>query len=153
MYSSIEIANCFLERARRDGRALTPMQLLKLVYIAHGWSLGLYQRPLVEDQIQAWKYGPVIPRLYNRIRRYGSNPVTEPLLNNGCVDLTVEEQHLIDEVYRIYGKRSGIALSQITHAKGTPWTQSYQPGTFNVPISNDLIQAHYEGLIERAKAQ
>jgi|GEM_PF-5349088 len=36
-YSPSVIANYFLDRASKEGRAVTPMQLLKLVYIAHGW--------------------------------------------------------------------------------------------------------------------
>jgi uncharacterized phage-associated protein len=150
MHSSIEIARRFLELARPENRTITPMQLLKLVYIAHGWSLGLYQRPLIRDDIQAWKYGPVIPDLYNRIRRYGSGPVNDLMPSGSHAPLTPIEEDLIRQVYNIYGKRSGVALSRITHAPGTPWTQMYNRGVFNTPIPNDVIQEHYSSLIARA---
>jgi uncharacterized phage-associated protein len=55
------VANRFLELAEAEGRSLTPLQLMKLVYIAHGWMLGIHQRPLIKDHIEAWKLGPVIP--------------------------------------------------------------------------------------------
>ncbi|WP_131993555.1 type II toxin-antitoxin system antitoxin SocA domain-containing protein [Dokdonella fugitiva] len=40
------------------------MQLLKLVYLCHAWTLGLLGRPLLREEVQAWRYGPVFPALY-----------------------------------------------------------------------------------------
>ncbi|MCC7437458.1 MAG: DUF4065 domain-containing protein [Armatimonadetes bacterium] len=65
-YDSRIVGNSFLDIALKDGTALTPMKLLKLVYIAHGWHLGIMGKPLISDEVQAWKYGPVIPKLYSR---------------------------------------------------------------------------------------
>jgi uncharacterized phage-associated protein len=31
------VANEFIRLAAEDGRTLTPLQIIKLVYIAHGW--------------------------------------------------------------------------------------------------------------------
>jgi antitoxin SocA-like protein len=70
------VANEFIRLAEADGRALTPLQVIKLAYIAHGWMLALYQRPLISDSIEAWKYGPVIPTLYHALKKYGAGSVT-----------------------------------------------------------------------------
>lgn len=147
MKSSVAVANRFLELAAEEGDRLTPMQLLKLVYIAHGWMLGLYGRPLISDEVQAWQYGPVIPRLYNAIKSYRSQPVEGPLRVPGerC-NLDAAEQDIIDQVFELYGSFSGPALSRITHAPGTPWTKTYVPGRFGSVISNDLIEDHYQKL-------
>ena len=62
MHSSIRIAVEFLELAKNQThyKEITTMQLLKLVYIAHGWMLGLYDKPLISDEVEAWQYGPFI---------------------------------------------------------------------------------------------
>jgi uncharacterized phage-associated protein len=142
MHDSKVIANRFLTRADGRGDALTPMQLLKLVYIAHGWMLGLYGRPLIRDEIQAWQYGPVIPKLYNAVRQFRSQPVQGPIV---IMDeaLDNEEASIVDQVYDIYGSLSGPELSRMTHTTGTPWQITYQPGAFGLVISNDVIEDHY----------
>lgn len=149
MHDSRVIANRFIELARADRGAFTPMQLLKLVYIAHGWMLGLYGRPLIKDDIQAWQYGPVIPRLYNEVREYKGSPVTKSIANVSGEAIDRQEDSIIEQVYDRYGHMSGIDLSAITHAPNTPWSQTYVPGVFATPIGNDLIQHHYQHLIRQ----
>ena len=148
MRDSRTIANAFLVHAGNEDATLTPMQLLKLTYIAHGWMLGLYGNPLISDEIQAWQHGPVIPVLYNAIRGYRGKPVTKPIRNAPQVELNDKECSIIKQTYNIYGHLSGPALSRITHAPNTPWSLTYQPDQFGVIISDDIIQDHYAMLVE-----
>lgn len=145
MKSSKTVANEFLKLARKADESLTPMQILKLVYIAHGWMLGLYHRPLIRDTVQAWQYGPVIPNLYNAMRQYRSSPVEEVRFPEG-EELDKKESDVVSQVFEIYGKLSGPALSRLTHAKDTPWDLVYEQGSFGIVISNDLIEDHYASL-------
>ena len=55
------IADDILKLAKRRDLTLTPMQLVKLAYIAYGWYLAIYEKRLFDDRIEAWKYGPIIP--------------------------------------------------------------------------------------------
>jgi uncharacterized phage-associated protein len=150
MRDSRTVANRFIALANEKGDALTPMQILKLVYMAHGWMLGLVGRPLIKEEVEAWQYGPVIPELYNAIRKYKSHPVSELI---GGVDglLDAEERHIVDQVYQIYGHRTGPALSRITHQPDSPWAKVYRPGSFGLEIPNDLIEDHYAMLAKRAQ--
>lgn len=151
MHDSKVVANRFLELAKEAGDALTPMQVLKLVYIAHGWMLGLYGRPLIRDEIQAWQYGPVIPYLYDSMKRFRSSPVEGRLSVKG-EDLTLEEDDVVRQVYQVYGSHSGPALSRLTHQLGSPWEVTYKPGVFGVEISNDVIEDHYARLAQKGES-
>ena len=64
---SAEIANEFIRRAAAEKRALTQMQLQKLVYIAHGWNLAINGEKLTHDDPQAWDYGPVYRDLWEAL--------------------------------------------------------------------------------------
>src|SRR5882762_236012 len=72
-YDPKSIANVFLALAEAEGKHLTPLQLIKLVYIAHGWYLALTQKPLISEQAEAWQYGPVIPSLYQEFKGFGNS--------------------------------------------------------------------------------
>ena len=146
MHDSRTIANRFLDLAERQGTSLTPMQLIKLVYIAHGWHLGLYGRPLVRDRIEAWQYGPVLPKLYEAVRAFRGEPVTVSLPAPLGDDLSQEEDELLRDVFRRYGPKDGIELSRLTHAPGTPWSRTYAPGSFGNVIPEAQIEAYYRHL-------
>lgn len=139
------VANRFLDLANAEQRALTPMQLLKLVYIAHGWMLGLTGRPLIDQKVEAWQYGPVVRDVYNATRNFGRNAVVGHLASMAGT-LADEERSIVDQVFSLYKHMDGIALSNITHRADTPWAKTYTAGQFGTTIPNDLIAEHYRKL-------
>lgn len=151
-YPAIAVANRFLDLARASNRGLTPMQLLKLVYIAHGWKLAVSGQSLISEDVEAWKHGPVIRPLYNKVKRFGYDHVSENLKSgifNECPDIDADDQlaaRIINAVYKGYGKKSGTDLSQITHLPDTPWDRHYVPGENRI-ISTDSIREHYQDLL------
>ena len=142
------VANRFLELAQAKGQSLTPLQLMKLVYIAHGWMLGIHRRPLITDHIEAWKLGPVIPRLYRCVKAYGANPITKllsPFFGSEPA-LDEAEADIIEQTFDIYGGLSGIRLSALTHKPGTPWANTWTADSWAAQIPNDIISEHYTQL-------
>lgn len=148
MHSALEVAGYLLKLAKDDDKTLTPMQLLKLVYLAHGWMLGLHGRPLIEDNIEAWKYGPVIPALYKQIKKFHSGPVGPDALQI-ATNLDDCEKNILAQVYRIYGGLTGIKLSMLTHEPESPWHQTITKDRIN--ISNDIIQEYYSNMYDKSK--
>lgn len=141
------VANYFIELAQNDtGRELTPMQLLKLTYIAHGYSLAFRSVELIDNEIQAWQFGPVIPDLYHKIKQYRDSGVKSKIPRYNSDELDGDEMGLVDAVYEAYGHRTGVDLSNLTHQPGSPWSLVYQPQTMGIKISNDLIEGHYRKL-------
>lgn len=147
MVSAVRAANVILERAAEDGRPLTPLQVMKLVYIAHGFHLGKHGAPLMPEPIQAWQYGPVIKSLYQHMKGFGRNPIHPPRLPTTFFDHTEpteSELHALNSAYKVLGKFSGGALSNLTHKPGSPWSKVWRPGASNLVIPDDLIAEHYK---------
>jgi len=143
-YSSITIASYFIEKS---GGRKTPMQLNKLTYIAHGWYLAIKDSPLIVDEVQAWKYGPMIPVLYNVFKAYKNECVPyKPIEETKYI--SPDDKVLLDKILDVYGKCEGTDLSALTHQDGTPWDTIWKKsGEFSV-IPDKLIKDHY---IEKAK--
>ncbi len=145
MHSARKVANFLIEEASRQGEGLTPLQVIKLVYIAHGFMLGKHKKPLVADRIEAWKYGPVIEDLYHQVKRYGRGAITskisEDILSSPFSD---EEESIMRGVLETHGHCNGIRLSALTHQKGTPWQKTRETlGQYSI-IPDDVIQDYYK---------
>lgn len=141
---AVSVADEILKIAKRRGKLLTPMQLVKLTYIAHGWALAVLERDLFADRIEAWKYGPVIPRLYHATKQYGRSEIPLHLIDDQApprFDADVTE--FLEDVVEKYGDLTGFALSNLTHREGTPWHQVYEDGVMNIEIDDARIANHY----------
>ncbi len=108
-HDSRAIANIFVQMAQEQGETLlTMMKLLKYIYFAHGWTLGYLNHPLICHNVEAWKYGPVVPEIYHSyiggtflIRgRFINKPNKKPYLT----ELYSNEKIIIRNVYRDYSK-------------------------------------------------
>ena len=151
--SPFAIANYFIRKASEESVPLTPVKLMKLVYIAHGWYLALAGKQLIREPIEAWKYGPVIESLYHAFKRYGNTPL--PI--SAATDATITDnehgdiKRVLDKVWEKYSKLTAAQLSTITHQPDTPWSQVYDPDQFNVTIPDELIKKYYQAKIDASK--
>ncbi|WP_303230505.1 Panacea domain-containing protein [Comamonas kerstersii] len=154
MYDVLSVADAILRIAKAKGQQLTPMQLVKLTYIAHGWSLAIRGVDLFRNRIEAWKYGPVIPDLYQATKQFGRNPIPLELIGGeNDFPVTPEDKKFLEEIFGAYGDLDGIKLSYLTHQAGTPWTEAYVPG-LNAEITDESITEHYRGLLsERSRVR
>ncbi len=48
---SLAVANFFVEKSISTGIELTPMKVIKMVYIAHGWHLAIKNSPLIAEAV------------------------------------------------------------------------------------------------------
>lgn len=143
------VANWFIRRAEQDGgRALSNMQLQKLVYFAHGWGMALHHHPLIRDEVQAWEFGPVIPPLYRALAKWGADPVVKSIADIP-EDFQPYEEDVLDQVYSAYATYPASTLSSLTHREGTPWAKTFEPGKRGVVIDNNLIADHFSELASR----
>lgn len=152
-YSAVEIANYFLQTS---GFNISPMKVQKLVYYAHAWHLALHGTPLIQEQVEAWRYGPVIPNLYTELRAYGNNLVTRLIDELSYEDLEFhpvaipEDDHTLDHLNSIwdsYGDFSATRLSNMTHIAGSPWAQTWHENIApNTAIPNETIEHYFVNL-------
>lgn len=158
MYNSRQLANYFIKKSHATGVELTPMKLIKLCYIAHGWHLGLFGNELLDEAIYAWKYGPVIRTLYRDFRQYGNSQISELYRENGTYPFPDKEvEDFLDTIWASYGKYDGVHLSALTHQENTPWDIVWNKekgrDRKDAIIGNDLIAKHYKEKIAVVNAK
>lgn len=154
MYNCFDVAKQFLKLAKEDGVGIEPMKLLKLTYIAHGWYMGFNDEPLISNNVQAWKYGPVIPELYHVTKRFGYNDVDIDIVDLYSENkLTDYDKHFINLIWNTYKTFTGLELSSKTHKDGTPWSLVYKPGQMHKVIDNGVIKDYYKELIHEQSSK
>jgi uncharacterized phage-associated protein len=145
------IANHILRLREEEGKPLTIMQLIKLVYIADGWSMALNGRPLSRQNAQAWKFGPVYPTVYAAFKHFGSSAVTDEARSKATGlpyvgNFSSEEGELIKAVVKGYGRLTAWQLSNLTHQPGTPWSDTFESGGVYADIAPQLMASHFRQL-------
>ena len=145
------VANELLNRAKRDGDRLTVLQLIKLVYFCHAWMLALYDRPLIHQPIEAWRYGPVVGDVHRSFKKYRDNPIKSGARVQRA-KFDDDETHIVDEVYKNYSYLSGIKLSQLAHSPGTPWERVWNANGRDAIIPHWMLKEYYAGKFAAAQA-
>jgi uncharacterized phage-associated protein len=137
------------------------MHLQKLKYLAHGWTLAVTGRPLIEDRFEAWEYGPVVRKLYDALRTYGPSPIRNHLRWGQDTPFTSDdggpaferlepnEERVLDRVWELYGRYEAFQLSALTHAAGSPWQLAFSPEKPNRQIDNEKIADFFSELADR----
>ncbi len=160
MYSTSAVANEFLEIAKKDNKDLTNLKLVKLMYIAQGLSLAFFDKPIFDSNIEAWKYGPVVPEIYHEFKFFKANPITTKSVDLDGINWTNYQEPKLDDtnskkvvqlVWNWYKDISAERLVELTHSKGTPWSLTYIDGLNNV-IPNELIKEYYKRFLENMES-
>lgn len=157
--NALSVANYFIDLAHKDNKEIKPLKLMKLIYIAYGYSLALLDKSILDprfDKVEAWKLGPVIPSVYHSFKIYGKSPIGQKttILTETSNDVEVKEPKLEDReiqmicefVWKKYGKYNDSYLVTLLHGVGTPWGRVYSQGQNN-PIPENLTKLYYKHLV------
>ena len=151
-FDSRAIANRILERARARGVNLTIMQLVKLIYFAQGWYLGVLDKPLTFHAPQAWQYGPVYPLVYKAFPNAGSTPLGGLIVDGKTgapfhADFQDDEDQLIDWILDKYGTMHAFQLSKLTHADDGPWKTTIDSSGLYSEIPASLMRSYFKRFV------
>ena len=155
-YRSIAVANWFIESVP----SLSPLKLQKLIYFAHGWHLAIWNQPLIDEFVEAWDYGPVVPNVYHEFKQFGNQPITSlgKILQRGDdrkfrlfsprvpAEEDTEGSDLLRKIVQVYDKYTALQLSAETHRPGTPWAKirAQYPNRKSVDIPDEMIRDYFK---------
>jgi uncharacterized phage-associated protein len=148
------IAKWFLAWADADDDdegSLTSLKLQKLLYYAQGHHLALKGIPLFDDEIQAWKHGPVVPSVY---RAYRTGRAEQLHLRDDdpfeFSDVDGETTGLLIDIWERYGSLAAWRLREMTHSE-PPWNDAYEPDTAEIVISVKALERFFKSLYSDAR--
>lgn len=111
-----DVADFFLTKD-----SMTPKKLQKLSYYAEAWHQALLDKPLIHDEsFQAWVHGPVVPKLYQKYKTYGWNPIEKEENEDVIKKFDDDSLSILESVWKTYGDQDGNSLEALTHSE-PPW--------------------------------
>ncbi|MFV1985066.1 MAG: Panacea domain-containing protein [Thiohalomonadales bacterium] len=151
MHDGREVANYILDYADENGISVTNLGLQKITYFCHVWFLISANKPLIKQNFEAWKFGPVLPYLYRFFMEFGDQKITSRVTKLDSktgnkiiarIDMDKDEESLLEKIVSFYSRLSVNQLVEQSHVSGGPWYEVWHheakvnPG---MQISNQAI--------------
>lgn len=125
---------------------LSNLALQKILYLAHMTYMGRNKgAPLVNENFEAWDYGPVLPSLYQNARIFGSGAVES--LPRFSRNLARPEHAVVRQVTNFFGDKTPGELVDLTHRKNGAWDRYYRPKVRHIQIPNQAILTEYRSKV------
>lgn len=125
MRTASEVAKQIILLAQTESglvNSLSPLKLQKLLFYSQAWYAANKDERLFEDDIVAWKHGPVVEDVYHEYKEYGSQDLKQ-------VEVGVKKNTSLAKdlkpVLEVYGNMSAYELVARTH-KEEVWRKNYQ---------------------------
>jgi uncharacterized phage-associated protein len=119
-----------------------------LLYYAQAYSLGIRNKPIFSDSIEAWRHGPVVPSLVDFFQPFDSIFLTSFHFNYDQ-PLSLEDQDFIEGIWHTFKYLSNSGLSGWIKSE-EPWKNAYDRWTkSNYPdkeIKSGFLAAYYGAL-------
>ena len=127
MNNPIDVARYFIIKAYEEDieADMTNMKVQKLLYYAQSLHLAMYDEPLFDEEIQAWRYGPVCPPAYRFYSEFEAKQLPIPDKEESLRAIPEEKKVLLEEVWEYFGGYHAYRLSDMTHHE-IPWKKARQ---------------------------
>lgn len=156
MYNAIDVANYIINKSIDINAPVSNLKLQKLLYYVQAAKLVKDGVPMFEDDISAWKYGPVVESVYHRFKIYANTQINEKVVCRGidflsdflsndeydpCEFISTEDCIIIDKIIEAYKDHTAMQLVRKTHNEA-PWKDAREKN--EAYISTGAIKAYYK---------
>lgn len=152
---AIQVAKYILSLVNEDcGETISNLKLQKILYYLQGYFLAYFDKPLFKDKIVAWAYGPVVPNVYNKYKKYSNDSlpiheITREEYNMFINNFNKNELELMQQVFETYIDYSAYNLVEMTHSE-TPWNSALVDGkATGKEIDDNIIKSFFKSKISK----
>lgn len=128
----------------RSGWRVSNLELQKLLYLAQMIHMGRHGGVRLADaQFEAWDYGPVEPRLYQKAKVFGSDNIQDVFYDARTFRAGDPRCNVMNDVCDRFANMSAGDLVEITHWDKGAWAKNYVPKARNIIIPDvDIIREY-----------
>lgn len=139
-YKAIDLANYIIEYANENNKLITNLYLQKILYYLQKEELFLTGNTLYDEDIVAWKYGPVVEEVYYKYMNFGSYPLRYVNTENKSLDIENDIKLRINRIVDEKMKKPSWKLASDTCSE-TSWLEATNNGeVLGVVIPIELLK-------------
>lgn len=146
-YKVLDVCKYVIDYSNEKEYGISNLKLQKILYFIQAYFLIKQpSRCCFDDRIEAWDFGPVVPKAYRKYKQFGSSDIPtimgfEKSDSNGCI--TGDDKNLIKTVIDKFADYSATDLVGLTHNQ-SPWIDAYIPH-MNREITPEAIKEYFNG--------
>ena len=125
-----DVAMYIIAEGVRIKRPVSNLQLQKILYYVQVHFLKKTGIAFFADDVEAWQFGPVVPKVYYKYAIFGPAPLT--MFSVPKINLTHEERLDLDGIIKAKAALSPWDMVADTHQKGKAWDMYYQANVRNI---------------------
>lgn len=148
---AIDVTKYFLYKENQEGDLITNLKMQKLLYYAQAWYLVNFDKPLFDDQILAWDYGPVVKSVYDEYKEFRHTPIIfEEDFEENIKQFNKDDSRFLDEFYDQFSGYSANDLVNLSHNEA-PWKKAHKTASQIIDIGSmkDFYTKMYEKNIKK----
>lgn len=147
--SALQVCKYLLNIAYQNGDLITNLKMQKLLYYAQAWYMVNNKgRRLFSDEIQAWKYGPVVPTVYNALKKHNRSPIRLNVDNEDFTVISKKQKKFMEEFAVEFFGVSASELVAMTHTEA-PWKTAWAKGEGSVIDTAEMYSFYKQMLDEK----
>lgn len=146
-YKVLDVCKYVIDYSNKKEYGISNLKLQKILYFIQAYFLiKTPSRCCFDDRIEAWDFGPVVPKAYRKYKQFGSSDIPtimdfEKSDSKGCI--TCDDKNLIKTVIDKFADYSATDLVGLTHNQ-SPWIDAYIPH-MNREITPEAIKEYFNG--------
>lgn len=159
-YQVLDVCRHVINYSNEREYGISNLKLQKVLYFIQACFLikKTDHSPCFSEKIEAWDFGPVVPKAYHEYKQYGSGDI--PTIKSYFVfegndiwnakrvkfeDIAIadDDKVLIEKIIDKFADYSATDLVSLTHRQ-SPWINAYVPYQNN-EITIDAIREYFDG--------
>lgn len=157
-YKVLDVCRHVINYSNERDYGISNLKLQKVLYFIQAYFLTKKRTPCFDEKIEAWDFGPVVPKAYREYKQYGSGDIPtiksyimfdeNDIWNSKRIKfedtaIADEDKALIDKVTDKFADYSATDFVSLTHRQ-SPWIDAYAPYPNN-EITVNAIREYFNG--------
>lgn len=134
---AFELAGYLVQKSIDQNKHLTNLKLQKLLYFVQLRAIQVSGKGLLSaPKFEAWKFGPVISRIYDAYCLNAGLDIDKVEKYSGSV---MEMPRFVDEVYEHFIDASSWSMVQLAHRPDGAWAKNFKQGNHCIIPERDVF--------------